>query len=119
MSYTKSFAKLPEKCKDHQKRKRLGRGRVKSVAGRIIVAESSSASESPMKRVVFDLTGFSDDEDAQVFQVRAPPPVEKQSDSSDSEDAEGTEETEDADGTEGSEEAAGAEVFDSDDEGSN
>jgi len=70
MSHTKLYSDLPDRCKDPKKRKRTGRGQYfrggskKSRAQ--VIAESSSASESPMKSVTFDLTTFSDNEEEEL-----------------------------------------------------
>ena len=77
MAKTPEYQKLPAKS-DPKKRKRK-RGRVaykkKGRVGR--VASSSSASESPMKRVTFDLTTFSSDDEI-PFEVRGliPPEID-------------------------------------------
>lgn len=77
MSYTKLYKNLPDTCDNPRKRKRIGRGRVnrKPTPNNVIrIDDTSSASDSPMKRVVFDLTGFSDEEDEEGLQVRASTP---------------------------------------------
>ena len=98
MSHTEEYKKLPGVCKDPSKRKRLGRGRWKRGAKRsrrILDLSSSSASESPMKRVTFDLTGFSDESD-ETLEIRAPtyddePEVEEDEEDEEDEGDEGDE----------------------------
>ena len=87
MRHTARFQELPETCADVRKRKRLGRGRYrkgeKKKGRTAVIAESSSASESPMKRVTFDLTAFSDgemDEDLQIRPQTPPTDTDTESD---------------------------------------
>ena len=120
MSYTKVYKNLPDTCDHPRKRKRIGRGRVnrKSTPNNVIrIDDTSSASDSPMKRVVFDLTGFStDDEDEEGLQVRAstPPPTqevvetEDEKGSSQSDDDDPAVVFSDDDGESGSEDESGS-----------
>ena len=50
-----------------------GKGKEKK---RLLSSESSASEASPLKRVTFDLTAFSDDEDGEVlaYTIRAPSP---------------------------------------------
>ena len=71
MGATKLYQKMPAKSDPLKRKRKRGRqAQKKKKKGAISrVVSSSSASESPMKRVVFDLTAFSDDED-EPFEVR-------------------------------------------------
>ena len=93
MSHIKKFQKLPARCVDPRKRKRHGRGRFrkgdKKKGRRTVIAESSSSGESPMKRITFDLTAFSDDEDEAGLSIRIPTPPESEAES-EAESGEGT-----------------------------
>ena len=66
MSHTRWYQKLPPRS-DPRKRKRTGRGRLFKKGNKL---DSSSASDSPMKRVHFDLTAFSDEEVTTTLKVR-------------------------------------------------
>ena len=99
MSHTEEYKALPDTCTDPRKRKRSGRGRlhtgVAKKKGRprpkLQIADSSSASESPLKRVTFDLTAFSSSED-EGFQLRPPtPPKDNGEDGDASTDGDGEE----------------------------
>ena len=94
MQNTELYQQLPDRCTDPRKRKRSGRGRYrkgenKKGRSQSLITESSSASESPMKRVSFDLTAFSDDEEETGFKIRSPtPPVTESDDAENGEDDE-------------------------------
>ena len=60
----------------------------KSKKGKPLLPDSSSASESPMKQVVFDLT-FSSGED-EVIELRAKTPPPAESSDAEDEDSEGS-----------------------------
>ena len=68
MNCTKGYQELQESCADPRKRKRMGRGRLRKGKKVRLIVESSSA-ESPMKRVTFDLTAFSDEDTKEIYQV--------------------------------------------------
>lgn len=73
MSHTTAYNKLPKKWEGP--RKRTGRGRLrKGKKHRLVTSDSSASDQSPMKRVTFDLTGFSDNEEELAYEVRAPSP---------------------------------------------
>jgi hypothetical protein len=77
MSHTTAYNKLPKKWDGP--RKRIGRGRLlKGKNQRLVTSDSSASDQSPMKRVTFDLTGFSDNEEELGFEIRAPSPVEEE-----------------------------------------
>ncbi len=88
MSHTTKYKKMPDTWGGQ--RKRYGRGRVRKGKKRLLVSESSASEASPMKRVTFDLTAFSDDENGEMlaYQIRAPTP-----DPEDEEDSDTVEET--------------------------
>ena len=94
MSKTTGFKKLPDTWGGP--RKRNGRGRVgKKGKGkkRLVCSESSASEASPLKRVTFDLTAFSDDEDGDVlaYTIRAPSPDPAEEEESATAEEEGTE----------------------------
>jgi len=60
----------------------------KAKKGKTVLPDSSSASESPMKQVVFDLTFSSDEDEVIELRAKTPPPADN-SDTED-EDSEGS-----------------------------
>ena len=85
MKMTPKYQELPEKSDPLKRKRKRGRQAQKKKGVLKRLASSSSASESPMKRVVFDLTAFSSDDET-CFQVRedarggsTPPTLERMS----------------------------------------
>ena len=86
MSHTEKWKELPDHCEDPHKRKRGRRGRVAKKNkklrrfSKLPLADSSSDS-SPMKKVVFDLTAFSSDDETIELREKTPPPSSDESES--------------------------------------
>ena len=69
MRHCPEYQKLPLVCKDPTKRKRQGRGRWNNKQ-KAPVAESSSATDSPMKKVNFNLTEWTSDSEVELLEVK-------------------------------------------------
>ena len=92
MKMTPKYQELPEKSDPLKRKRKRGRQAQKKKGVLKRLASSSSASESPMKRVVFDLTAFSSDDET-CFQVREDA-VKEEKGSEDEEEEEEDEEEE-------------------------
>ena len=68
MRHCPEYQKLPLVCKDQTKRKRQGRGRW--MGKRKAPVESSSATDSPMKKVNFNLTEWTSDSEVELLEVK-------------------------------------------------